>query len=104
MPSSDSGDADTQFTCFTSTKVQILTPATPAVLAALLRGITALLRALQRGRVAPGRTLRFLVHVVKVYLVPNLVEQQQPPPPQQQQVKRLYVCVYVCDTYALIEP
>ncbi len=96
MSSSDSGDADTQFTCFTSTKVQILTPATPAVLAALLRGVTVLLQALQRGRVAPGRTLRFLVQVVKVHLVPNLVEQLQPQ--QQQQVLRLCVvlCVFVC--------
>jgi hypothetical protein len=43
-----------------------------SVLEALLSALCSMLDALQLGRVAPGKTLRFLVHVVKVYLLPIL--------------------------------
>jgi len=43
-----------------------------AVLEALLAAVATLLGALDCGRVAPGKTLRFMVHVVKVYLLPTL--------------------------------
>ena len=70
--------------CWTGSIERILTTVPTSdnddsVLEALLSAICTMFGALERGRVAPGKTLRFLVHVIKLYLLPTLkqdLEQQ----------------------------